>query len=111
MFSNDSFVSAHDFDVVNVNSKHADTHARSRVVHEAFGTDTHEHVLIGKLGVHDSIDADVHFAVENLALENVDGRCAEEVGNKFVVGIVVDSLRLSDLLHYAQLHNNHDVAN
>ena len=103
---NDGFVASHNFDMV-----YFERQCAVFVIDEALGTNTDFDRLIFEIGVLNDFLTDINFAALDFAVENVDGRSSQEICDKQVCGIVVDGLRFADLLHQAELHNDHDVAN
>ena len=101
----DAHVAAHDL--------HAAERAAERPIlseHEALRPHADEHLALRRAGrVEHGVLADEHTAAGHAAMEHVDRRRAQELGDKEVIRVVVHVLRLADLLHDAQLHHHDEI--
>ena len=80
------------------------------IENEAFGTDADPDVLVGNIcSITDRIIADVNLAALDLAFKYIDRRCAQELRDEQVDRVVIDILRLADLLDITVLHDDDHV--
>ena len=73
---------------------------------KAFGADADVNfAVVNAVHAEHGFFADIYLAALDGAVENVYGRGAEELGNEQIVRIVINGLRLANLLHQSVLHD------
>ena len=77
---------------------------------KAFGTDTDINLAVGSARNAENLcAADIKLLSLYLTLKYVDGRSTEELSNEEIDGVIVNNLRLANLLNNAELHNDDNV--
>ena len=103
----DAHVAAHDLHVAQ-----AALQGAVSVQHKTLGPYAHDDVLVGNARrIQRGVRADENPAAFHPAGKRVNGRRAQELGDKQVVRVVIDLLRRADLLDNALPHDHNHVGN